>query len=112
VAKYLARTCPNCGDYLGVVVPEDRHTGERKIDACCLRCGYRVNWTIYAGKENKDLKRSEGGTVTLQEMIVSSLATVDALTKLLIEKGLITEADFLTKLPAERAAYHDLIRHV
>lgn len=37
----------------------------------------------------------KGGTVTLEELIVSSLASADALAKLLIEKGLIS---------AERAA--------
>jgi hypothetical protein len=112
MAKYLARVCPRCGDYLGVVVPEDRQTGGRKIDARCLRCGYTVNWTIYGKKENKDVKRSEGGTVTLQEMIISSLATVDALAKLLIEKGLITEAEFTAKLSAERATYQKLLQHI
>jgi len=44
-------------------------------------------------------------TVTLQELVVSSLAQTDALTKLLIEKGLITEAEFMEKLKAERATY-------
>ena len=110
MAKYLARVCPRCGDYLGVVVPEDRRTGGRKIDARCLRCGYTVNWTVYGRKETKDVKRSERGTVTLQEMIVSSLATVDALTKLLIEKGLITEGEFMSKLSAERATYQELLK--
>jgi len=43
------------------------------------------------------------GVVTMQELLVSSLATADALTKLLIEKGLITEAEFMQKLSAERA---------
>ena len=44
----------------------------------------------------------KAGTATLQELIVSSLATADVLTKLLIEKGLITEAEFMEKLSAER----------
>ncbi len=44
------------------------------------------------------------GVVTMQELLVSSLATADALAKLLIEKGLITEAEFMQKLSAERAA--------
>ncbi len=35
------------------------------------------------------------GVVTMQELLVSSLATADALAKLLIEKGLITEAEFM-----------------
>jgi len=38
----------------------------------------------------------------LQELVISSLATADALAKLLIEKGLITEAEFTKKLSAER----------
>ncbi len=43
-------------------------------------------------------------------MIVSSLAQTDALTKLLIEKGLITQAEFMQKLSAERAGYLAIIR--
>ncbi len=43
--------------------------------------------------------------VTIQELVVSSLATADALTKLLIEKGVITQAEFMQKLSAERAGY-------
>ncbi len=33
----------------------------------------------------------------------------DALTKLLIEKGLITEAEFMQKLSAERALYQAMV---
>ena len=33
-------------------------------------------------------KVDKGGTVTMQELLVSSLATADALAKLLINKGL------------------------
>ena len=40
-------------------------------------------------------KLDKGGTVSVQELLVSSLAQTDALTKLLIEKGLITEAEFM-----------------
>ena len=52
----------------------------------------------------------KAGTVTLQELIVSSLAQTDALAKLLIEKGLITEAVFIEKLSAERAGYQALVQ--
>ncbi len=45
----------------------------------------------------------EKSMVTLQKLIVSSLAQTDALSKLLIQKGLITEAEFIQKLSAERA---------
>jgi hypothetical protein len=36
--------------------------------------------------------------VTMEELLVSSLAQTDALAKLLIEKGLITRQDFLEKI--------------
>ena len=50
------------------------------------------------------------GVVTMQELLVSSLATADALAKLLIEKGLITEAEFMQKLSAERAGYQAMLQ--
>jgi len=34
----------------------------------------------------------------------------DTLAKLLIEKGLITEAEFMQKLSAERVVYQELLR--
>jgi hypothetical protein len=40
--------------------------------------------------------------VTLQELLVSSLAQTDALAKLLIEKGLITREEFMQKLARVR----------
>ncbi len=43
------------------------------------------------------------GVVTMQDLVVLSLAQTDALAKLLIEKGLITQAEFMQKLSAERA---------
>ena len=50
------------------------------------------------------------GVVTKQELLVSSLAQTDALTKLLIEKGVITQAEFMQKLSAERAGYQGLMQ--
>jgi len=47
--------------------------------------------------------------VDLQELIVSSLAMADALAKLLIEKGLITQEEFMEKLSQERATYQKLL---
>ena len=55
-------------------------------------------------------KLDKSGTVSLQELLVSSLATADALAKLLIEKGLITEAEFMQKLSAERVGYQAMLR--
>ncbi len=45
-----------------------------------------------------------GKVIKLDELIVSSLAQTDALSKLLIEKGLITEAEYMEKLSVERTA--------
>jgi len=52
------------------------------------------------------------GVVTMQELLVSALAQSDALTKLLIEKGLITEAEFMQKLSAERVVYQAMLGKV
>jgi len=49
------------------------------------------------------------GVVTMQELLVSSLAQTDALTELLIEKGLFTKAEFMQKLSAERATYQAMV---
>ncbi len=52
------------------------------------------------------------GAVTMQELIASSLAQTDALTKLLIEKGIITKDEFMQKLSAERAGYQAMVEKV
>ncbi len=50
------------------------------------------------------------GGVAIRELIASSLAQTDALTNLLIEKGLITEAEFMQKLSAEGAVYQAMLK--
>ncbi len=50
------------------------------------------------------------GVVTMQELIASSLAQTDALTKLLIEKGIITKEEFMVKLSVDRAVYQAMLR--
>ncbi len=52
----------------------------------------------------------KGGTVTLQELLVTSLAQTDAVAKLLIEKGVITQDEFMEKIKAERATYQAMFR--
>jgi hypothetical protein len=47
--------------------------------------------------------------ITMDELLVSSLAQTDALAKLLIEKGLITREEFMGKVSQERATYQNLI---
>ncbi len=49
------------------------------------------------------------GVVTMQELIASSLAQTDALTKLHIEKGIITKEEFMVKLSDERAVYQAML---
>ncbi len=49
------------------------------------------------------------GAVTMQELIASSLAQTDALTKLLIEKGIITKEEFTVNLSDERAVYQTML---
>ena len=48
-------------------------------------------------------------TVTLEELLVSSLAQTDALAKLLIEKG-ITQQEFSAKILEERATYQAMLK--
>ncbi|MGE5305874.1 MAG: hypothetical protein ACM3TN_21380 [Alphaproteobacteria bacterium] len=43
--------------------------------------------------------------VTTQEFLVSTLAQSEALSKLLIDKGIITQAEFMEKLSQERVLY-------
>ena len=47
--------------------------------------------------------------VTLEELLVSSLAQTDARAKLLIEKGVITQEEFMQKISEERATYQRLL---
>jgi hypothetical protein len=50
--------------------------------------------------------------VTMEELLVSSLAQTDALAKLLIEKGLITREEFMQKISEERATYQRLLNPI
>jgi hypothetical protein len=43
--------------------------------------------------------------VTIEELLVSSLAQTDTLAKLLIEEGLITREEFMKKISEERVMY-------
>jgi hypothetical protein len=51
----------------------------------------------------------KGKPVSLEELMVSTLAMTDALAKLLIEKGVITDAEFKQKLLEEREVYHRIL---
>jgi len=57
-------------------------------------------------------KVDKGGTVTIQELLVTSLAQIDAVAKLLIEKGVFTNDEFMEKIKAERATYQAMFKKV
>jgi len=54
----------------------------------------------------------KGGTLTLQELMITALATADVVAKLLIDKGFITKKEFDLKLFSERASYGALLQRV
>jgi len=60
--KYLYRTCPKCGDYLGVVVP-DPPEPEREvpIDAHCVVCGFKLGWRLVLGGRQLEREAREQG---------------------------------------------------
>jgi hypothetical protein len=45
-----------------------------------------------------------------EELLLSSLAQTDALSKLLIEKDIITQQEFLAKISEERATYQAMLK--
>jgi hypothetical protein len=54
--------------------------------------------------------RTDKRSVTLEELLVSSLAQTDAVAKLLIEKGLIAREEFMQKISEERATYQRMLQ--
>ena len=50
--------------------------------------------------------------VTLEELMVSTLAMTDAVTKLLIAKGVFTDEEFKTQLSAERSNYLAVLKRL
>jgi transcription initiation factor IIE alpha subunit len=51
-------------------------------------------------------------TVTLQELMVSTLAMTDAAVKLLIKKGVFTDEEFKTQLGTKGANYRAVLRRL
>jgi uncharacterized protein YaaN involved in tellurite resistance len=50
--------------------------------------------------------------VTLEELMVSTLAMTDALAKVLIAKGVITDEEFKSQLTTERANYLAVLKRL
>jgi len=59
---------------------------------------------------NKMAELDKDKPVTVEELLVSTLAQGDALAKFLIEKGVITQQEFLQKIAEERATYQRLLK--
>ena len=50
MTKYLYRTCPQCKDYLGVVVRDPPGPkSEISSDAYCVVCGFKLDWKVVLG---------------------------------------------------------------
>ena len=50
--------------------------------------------------------------ITMEELMVSTLAMTDALAKLLITKGVITDDEFKAQLGSERANYLAVLKRL
>ena len=92
----------------GVTSPADFEYVQRVVDGdtLVLGTGERVR---LIGVDTPETKRPKA-PVTVEELLVSSLAQTDALAKLLIEKGIITQQEFLAKISEERATYQAMFK--
>jgi hypothetical protein len=72
----------------------------------------RVNGSASQDKtqEVRNSKSRQTGNVSVNELLISSLAMTDAPVKLLIEKGLITREEFMQKISEERGTYQKLLK--
>ena len=54
MAKYLARSCPRCNGYLGIVLREPgRNVPLQAVNGHCLRCDYRMSWIVIRGRKSR-----------------------------------------------------------
>ena len=50
MARYLARACPRCNGYVGIIIREQgRNTPLQAVNGHCLRCSYRMAWIVIRG---------------------------------------------------------------
>ncbi len=50
MARYLARACPRCNGYVGIILREPgRNTPLQAVNGRCLRCSYRMAWIVIRG---------------------------------------------------------------
>ena len=46
MAKYLARACRWCRNYLGIVIAEPEDSDVQSIRGRCGACGYEIAWEL------------------------------------------------------------------
>jgi CheY-like chemotaxis protein len=78
----------------------------KPLDATVIRA--KIEEFILTERETMSHIESKPSATT-EELLVSSLAQTDALAKLLIEKSIITQQEFLQKTAEERATYQRMI---
>jgi hypothetical protein len=74
--------------------------GVKNTEAC--------DWSIGAIMSEE----TNGEKISLEELMVSTLATTDATVKLLIAKGVFTDDEFTAQLSTERANYLAVLKRV
>jgi hypothetical protein len=74
-----------------------------------LHGGFKHEWMIPKGGIFRMGQLDKDGILTLQELMITALATADVVAKLLIEKGVVTQKEFDMKLFSERAYYEALL---
>lgn len=68
VAKYLARSCPKCAGYFGVIVSRLPYRSSiRAVSGWCKRCNYKIAWALVV-KEKDALGRSKSAVTGLTEI--------------------------------------------
>jgi uncharacterized paraquat-inducible protein A len=112
LAKYLARTCPKCKDYLGALVrdPPEPKT-EIPIDAYCCRCGFKLDGKVVLGKKSP-LRSASTALFLLTVFAPSCLTHFSVLAIASHKPGLmrhivtrVVDGDILGDVASERALW-------
>jgi hypothetical protein len=114
MAIYLARSCPMCRGYLGVVIQRDETERlVRAIDAHCLKCSWRLDWKLILGKRKpKSLlvtdRALKSGTVTPKKKKMAEPKPTVTRTELMVstryDRGSIKAADREGRHPGTRSS--------
>ena len=51
MARYLARACPRCNGYVGIIIREPgRNVPVQAVNGRCTQCKYRMAWIVIEGR--------------------------------------------------------------